>query len=47
MFGDSTQLDTKIRIAAAMVADLKARNVAWSRLDLRSTGAGGGDQVKR
>lgn len=34
--GDSTQLDTKIRIAAAMIADLKARNVAWSRLDLRA-----------
>jgi cell division septal protein FtsQ len=36
MFGDSKQVDTKIRIAAAMVADLKARNVAWSRLDLRA-----------
>lgn len=37
LFGDSTQLDTKIRIAAALIADLKARNTPWTRLDLRST----------
>ena len=37
MFGDSAQLDTKIRIAGAMIADLKARNTPWSLIDLRST----------
>lgn len=37
MFGDSTQLDTKIRIAGAMITDLKARNAPWTLIDLRST----------
>jgi cell division septal protein FtsQ len=41
MFGDSQRLDDKLRVCAALVADLKARNVAWSRLDLRSVDRAG------
>jgi len=37
LFGDGQQLDDKIRIAASLVADLKARNAPWSRIDVRST----------
>ncbi len=36
MFGESTQLDDKIRIAGAMIADLVTRKAPWSRIDLRS-----------
>jgi cell division septal protein FtsQ len=35
-FGDSTRLEEKLRVAVSLVADLRARNLAWSRLDLRA-----------
>jgi cell division septal protein FtsQ len=35
-FGDSRQLEEKLRVGATLIADLRARNIAWSRLDLRA-----------
>ena len=35
-FGDGAQLEEKLRVGVSLVADLRARNIAWSRLDLRA-----------